>query len=76
MTAKPSAGVTGPTAGPYFRLVFLTVVTLLAVLLAVEFCRSFSPDPTQAQQALAASCDTVWKAAFGAILGLIGGKIS
>ena len=66
-----------------FKLVFLTVVgfTLLSVLgiLLLAFCGSKATAEDQIpqfQRMLMTSCTFGWQAGLGAILGLIGGKVT
>jgi len=50
-----------------FTLLFF--ITTVAVALWIDH-------PTGQQQTLFSSCDTAWKAGFGTIIGLIGGKLT
>jgi hypothetical protein len=62
---------------PAFKLVFLTVsaATLFSALVQLGIAHSW-PQPTPVQQATFESFAFAWKAGFGAILGLLGGKLA
>ena len=59
-----------------YKTVFWVVVTLTAGSLLVNFYLAVNPPElqTEAFKKVVDACDGTWKAGFGAILGLLGGK--
>jgi hypothetical protein len=67
----------GPELGKSFKLVFLTVVLLTVVSLAVSLCLvTRFETPNEQVKGLMETMSTTWKMGFGAIIGLIGGKVT
>ena len=61
---------------PTFKLVFITVLGITVVPFFIACGLSFVENPTPLQLNLFETCSFSWKAGFGAIIGLIGGKIT
>lgn len=59
-----------------FRWIFLTVLGLTLISFVVMIYLSSCDPLTEPQKQVFASCDFVWKAGFGAIIGLFGGKVT
>ncbi len=59
-----------------FRWVFPAVLTLSLISLVLKLVLSFRDPLSEPQKQLFASCDFAWKAGFGAIPGLLGGKVT
>jgi hypothetical protein len=61
----------------HFRMIFLAVLSLTVALLITRITVAIMvANPSDALKAAMASCDLLANAGFGAMLGLIGGKIS
>ncbi len=59
-----------------FRWVFLSVLGLSLISLGIMLVMSRYDPLSDIQKRLFDSCDFAWKAGFGAILGLLGGKVT
>ena len=59
-----------------FKTVFWVVVSLTAASMFANFYLAINPPEiqTEAFKKVVDACDSTWKAGFGAILGLLGGK--
>jgi hypothetical protein len=77
-TASPTVTVTSTTTvTSHFRMVFLTVAGLtVTLLISLSVLSLVMPDPTEQQQKLLDLFTTLVTAGFGAIVGLIGGKLT
>ena len=60
---------------PIFKLIFLTVLGLTLISLVVALYLASKGSITEYQADLFTTCSTTWKMGFGAIVGLIGGKV-
>ncbi|WP_157575984.1 hypothetical protein [Mycobacterium sp. GA-2829] len=80
MTAPPPSGDALPRVtpvSPFFKLVFLVIVSLTIALLGVNVALAlFVDNPNDATKDVIASCSNLSKAGFGAIFGLVGGKLA
>lgn len=62
---------------PYFKLIFLTVVVITVVAGGLHiFLAELWPNPTANQQSAFEAMGLAWKLGFGAIFGLLGGKVT
>ena len=64
------------TLGPYFKLIFFTVTILTVLSLGVVVGVVIAGSDSDASKNLLESCSTTFKMGFGAIIGLIGGKLT
>jgi hypothetical protein len=65
------------TSTPTERVAFFVTVALTLIFFFTAVVLSaLVPDPNDQQQTLFASCDFAYKAGFGTILGLLGGKLA
>jgi hypothetical protein len=60
----------------YKTAFIVTVIFTLLFFLTTVAVALWLDEPSGQQQTLFSSCDTAWKAGFGAIIGLIGGKLT
>jgi hypothetical protein len=60
---------------PAFKLIFFSVLGLTILSLVGNFLAVLVPNQTEEVKRLAETCSTTWKLGFGAIVGLIGGKV-
>ena len=63
---------------PAFKLIFISVLSLTVLSLAVcFFLVMWAPNPpSQGVTQLIDTTSTTWKMGFGALIGLIGGKVT
>jgi hypothetical protein len=62
---------------PTFKLVFLTVVAITVAAALVQIAlAAYWTTPTPNQQASFEAMSWAWKIGFGAIIGLLGGKVT
>ena len=80
MTHSPSPPASSLQLSPAFKLIFVTVVILTIVSLVGAFVAVFAAPPgdkTPERYAKALEmCSTTYQLGFGAIIGLIGGKVT
>jgi hypothetical protein len=63
--------------GRHFKMIFLVVTSLTTVMFGVDVALSVLMEhPNARVETLIATCDTMGKLGFGAIVGLVGGKAS
>ena len=63
------------SVAPAFKLVLFVVIALTLVSLAASILLALSAPQTDEVKKLIDACSTMYKAGFGAILGLLGGKV-
>ena len=61
---------------PLFKLLFLSVLGLTVLSLIVSVYLVTRDNPSEEVMRLAETCSTTWKLGSGAVVGLIGGKVS
>lgn len=72
---KATPPVTRIVVTPAFKLVFLSVLGLTIALVIASICLAVFPTQTEAVKNVTGMCMTLCKSGFGAILGLLGGKV-
>jgi hypothetical protein len=69
--------VTATTVSSHFKLIFLTVLALTVITLALRIGMALMVgSPNDSVKDAMTTCGLLANAGFGAILGLIGGKVS
>jgi hypothetical protein len=61
---------------PRFKLIFSTVAALTVLALILNVLLAMFGDGSEQVKAAAEACSTTYKMGFGAIVGLIGGKVA
>jgi hypothetical protein len=61
---------------PRFKLVFSTVAALTVLALILNVLLAMFGDGSEQVKAAAEACSTTYKMGFGAIVGLIGGRVA
>ena len=61
---------------PRFKLIFSTVAALTVLALISNVLLAMFGDGSEQVQAAAEACSTTYKMGFGAIVGLIGGRVA
>jgi hypothetical protein len=65
------------TISPHFKMVFLTITAITAAFFLVNLAIVlFVHSPTDQMRSFMATTTTLYQAGFGAIVGLIGGKVA
>lgn len=75
--AALAQAVPSTTVSVHFKMIFLAVFSLTVAMLAVRVgVAIFVASPTDSLKDAMATCNLLANAGFGAMLGLIGGKVS
>jgi hypothetical protein len=61
---------------PRFKLIFSTMAALTVLALILNVLLAMLGDGSEQVQAAAEACSTTYKMGFGAIVGLIGGRVA
>jgi hypothetical protein len=61
---------------PRFKLIFFTVATLTVLALILNVLLAVFGSDSEQVKAAAEACSTTYKMGFGAIVGLIGGRVA
>lgn len=61
---------------PSFKLIFSTVVALTVLALILNVLLAMFGSDSEQVKASAEACSTTYKMGFGAIVGLIGGRVA
>ncbi len=63
---------------PAFKLIFISVLclTVLSLVGCFVLVLTAKDPPSDAVKGLIETCSTTWKMGFGAVIGLIGGKVA
>lgn len=76
-TDPPSQGDIAARLSPHFRMVFVSILAFSMALFVTRIVLVIAfPTPNDAMKDIIASCAYISTAGFGAILGLMGGKLS
>jgi len=75
--AEANKPATAITLTPAFKLIFLSVMFLTIVFLSISCFMTLAVAHPQSEEvrSLGDKCATAWQMGFGAIVGLIGGKV-
>ena len=61
---------------PSFKLILLAILFLTVLSLVISVFLSFQKELSEQGKNLFETCSTTWKMGFGAMVGLIGGKVT
>jgi hypothetical protein len=73
---SPSRVVKVTDITPRFKLVFATVLAITVLCLLLNLVIVLAAPSGASAQAFADTCSTAFKLGFGAIVGLVGGKVT
>jgi hypothetical protein len=73
---SPSPVVKVTDITPRFKLVFATVLAITILCLLLNLVIVLAAPPGAAAESFVDTCSTAFKLGFGAIVGLVGGKVT